>query len=102
MRVTVERSGGIAGIRKSSSVSTDQLAPEAAQRLSDLVKSAGFHELAPVIRSAQPGADRFQYKITVESENGSHTVLVDEGAMPPSLQLLLNWIKDSARTRASG
>ena len=99
MRVSVERSGGFAGISQTKSISSNQLPAEEAQKVADLVEAAGFFELPSVIRSTEPGGDRFQYKITVESEHGTHTVRVDEAAVPPSLQPVLSWMKDSARTR---
>lgn len=99
MRVLLERSGGFAGISQTYSVSTDQLPVEEAQKVTDLVAAAGFFELPPAIRSVGPGADRFQYTITVEREQGSHTVEVDEAAVPPSLQPLLAWMKNAARAK---
>jgi hypothetical protein len=72
---------------------------EEAQKVADLVETAGFFELPSVIRSPEPGADRLQYKITVESEQGAHTVQVDEAAVPPRLQPVLDWMKNSARAR---
>jgi hypothetical protein len=98
MRITVERSGGFSGISQTNSISTDQMPAEEAQKVADLVEAAGFFELPAVIRSKEPGADRFQYKITVESEHGTHTIQVDEAAVPPRLQPVLNWMKNSART----
>ncbi len=98
MRISVERSGGFAGISQTHSFSTDQMSPEGAKKVVDLVDGAGFFALPPVIHSTEPGADRFQYKITVESAHVAHTVLVDEGAVPTGLQPVLDWIKNSART----
>jgi len=100
MRVSLERSGGFAGISRTHSISSDELPPDEAQEIADLVGQARFFELPPVIRSTAPGADRFQYKITVESEHGSHTVQVDEAAVPPRLQPVLTWMKNFARRRA--
>ena len=100
MRVSLERSGGFAGISQTYSISSDELPPEEAQKVANLVEQAGFFELPPVVRSAEPGADRFQYKITVESGHGSHTVQLDEAAVPPRLKPLLTWMKNSARARA--
>jgi hypothetical protein len=94
MWVTLERSGGFAGIRQTRSVSTDQLPAEEARKLRDLVEAAGFFGLPSEIRSTEPGADRFQYRLTVESESGTHTVQVDEAAVPPRLQPMLKWIKE--------
>jgi len=100
MRVVLERSGGFAGISRTLSISSDELPAEEAQKVADLVEAAGFFGLPSIIRSTEPGADRFQYKITVESEHGSHTVQVDEAAVPPRLQPVLTWMKNSERTRA--
>jgi len=100
MRVVLERSGGFAGISQAHSVSTDQMSAEEAQKLCDLVETAQFYELPSVIRSTETGADRFQYKITVESDHGTHTVQVDEAAVPPSLQPVLDWMKNSEYPRA--
>lgn len=100
MRVSLERSGGFAGISQTNSVSTGQMPAEEAKKVADLVDAAGFFELPSVIRSTEPGEDRFQYKITVETEHGTHTVQVDEAALPPRLQPLLNWMKNSARPQA--
>lgn len=100
MQIKLERSGGFTGIPQTHTVSTDQLPEEEARQVSDLVQKAGFYELPCAIRSTQPGADRFQYDITVEGERGAHKVTVDEGAVPSQLQPLLDWMKESARTRA--
>jgi hypothetical protein len=100
MKIVLERSGGLAGIRRTSSVSTDEMPAEEARKVADLLDKAGFYELPPVIRSTGPEADRFQYKITVEGERGTHVVQVDEAAVSPRLQPVLDWMKSFARTRA--
>jgi hypothetical protein len=97
MRVAIERSGGFAGISRTNSISTDQMPVEEAQKLRELVDASGFYELPSVMHSSGTIADPFQYKITVESESGTHTVQVDESAMPPRLNSLLDWVKRSAK-----
>jgi hypothetical protein len=100
MRIVLERSGGFAGISQIKSISPDQMPADEAQKLTRLVENAGFYDLPSEIRSPHTDADRFQYKITVDSERGHHTVQVDEAAVPSRLQPLLDWLKNSARTRA--
>jgi hypothetical protein len=97
----LQRSGGLAGITQTHTVSTDQLPAEEASKVAALVDASGFFQLPPVIRSTQPGADRFQYKMTVESEQGTHTIQLDEAAVPPRLQPVLSWMKNSARSQAA-
>ncbi|MGB9236837.1 MAG: protealysin inhibitor emfourin [Terriglobales bacterium] len=98
MRILVERSGGFAGISQTNSLSTDQVPAQEAKKIADLVEAAGFFELPAVIESNGPGGDRFQYKITVESERGAHTVNVDEAAVPAGLEPVLVWMKSRARS----
>jgi hypothetical protein len=100
MRIDFERSGGFAGISRTYSFSSDQMPAEEGRKVADLVEASGFFGLPPVIHATEPGADRFQYKITVESEQGSHTVQVDEGAVPSGLQPVISWMKNSAAAQA--
>ena len=97
MKISLERSGGFAGIRRTHNVSTAEMPKDEAEQLTNLVHQSGFYELPSEIRSTGPGADQFQYQITVDSEQGTHSVQVDEGAISPQLQPLLDWLKNSAR-----
>jgi len=93
MRVDIERSGGFAGMSRIQSFSTDDMPADDAKKLGELVDTSGFYELPSVIHSDEPVPDAFRYKITVDGERGTHTVEVDEGAVPPRLQPVLNWLK---------
>jgi hypothetical protein len=93
MRVVIERSGGFAGISRSQSFSTNDMPAEDAKKLRDLVDASGFYELPSAIHSDNPVPDAFRYRITVDGERGTHTVEVDEGAVPPRLQPILDWVK---------
>ena len=64
--------------------------------MTELVEAARFFELPAVMRSPAPGADRFQYKISVETGELAHTVQVDEAAVPAELQPLIAWLKKVA------
>jgi hypothetical protein len=97
MRIVIERSGGFAGISQTHSVSTDQLPAEQAQTLRSLVDASDFYELPSAIPSTGLVRDPFQYKITVESERGTHTVQADEAAVPARLQPVLDWVKRAAK-----
>ncbi len=99
MRIQFERTGGLAGIRLTHSVSSEALPAEEESKLAELIEAARFFELPAMMRATEPGADRFQYKISVESEQGKHTIQVDEAAVPPQLQPLLAWLKSAARKR---
>ncbi len=75
------------------------MSAEEQQKLTTLLDSSRFFELPAVIRDQGPGADQFQYKISVQTEQGSHTVQVDEAAMPSQLVPLFEWLKSAASNR---
>lgn len=98
MRIHFERSGGFTGMRLGTTVDTGSLPAEKAQNLHDLVEAANFFSLPASLQSPGGGADRFQYHISVEREDDSHTVEVSESAVPESLWPLLNQLMTMARS----
>jgi hypothetical protein len=99
MKISFERTGGFAGIRLATTVDSATLTPEEAAQLRTLVDNAKFFALPAKIKATAPGADRFQYAVTIETPNQRHTVTVDEGAAPPELRPLLNWLTTAAKTK---
>jgi len=98
MHVSFERSGGFAGIPMSLSMDSATLACNDAAHLRQLVDNADFFNLPETIPTpAQP--DRFQYKITVQEHDRSHTVTVGESGVPTTLKPLVNWLMESVRRR---
>jgi hypothetical protein len=97
MNIHFERSGGFAGLRLSHDVDSTGLSPEEKEELNRLVEASGFFDLPPVVRAVNPGADRFQYNVTMKAGPREHTVAIDEGAAPQNLRPLLNWL--TARLR---
>jgi emfourin len=97
MQIEFERSGGVAGIRLATTVDTDRLPASDAARVRQLLDDAGFFSLPAHLAATTPGADRFQYHITVRTAERSHTVDIAEGAAPPALRPLLDWLVGAAR-----
>jgi len=98
MKIRFERSGGFAGMTTSIDVDVDSLPDADRQTLVTLVSDAGFFALpAKTVDSSSPGADRFNYRITIESDGRTHTVETTDGAAPPSLVPLLDWLSGAAR-----
>jgi hypothetical protein len=94
MRIHFERTGGLfPGLNKTRTISSQELPADQGKKMEYLVDSAKFFDLPAKMQSPEPGADRFQYKISVESETGTHTVQVQDGAVPPQLAPLLAWLK---------
>lgn len=97
MKITFEQSGGFAVLRFSIAIDTDELTPEKAQQLIQLVEAADFFNLPARIVSPRPQPDRFQYKLMVTGKGQQHTVTVSEEAMPVSLGPLVKWLAEAAR-----
>ncbi len=99
MRMTVERTGGFAGMHLTKAIDTTTLPPEEAKQLRCLVDAADFFRLPATIRSTSPQPDRFQYQLTVEDDSRQHTITVSEQAVPATLRPLLECLMAAARRR---
>ena len=96
MLIEFTRSGGIASMRLNKSFDTDSLPVEAAAELIGMVQAADFFNLPPDIHTS--GANKFRYKIIVDDQDRSHTVHVDEHAMPKGLAPLVRKLEAAAGT----
>jgi hypothetical protein len=97
MRVQFERSGGFAGMRAEATIDSDDLSQAQARELQDMVSAANFFSLPSKMEDSS-GADRFQYRVTIESEGQRHTVECGEESAPESLRRLLEYITRLARS----
>lgn len=98
MHVEFERSGGFAGLRLRATVDTESLPAEEARELEEMVEAADLFNLPPAIATPTPGADRFNYKLTVTDEGRQHAVEVSEPSVPTKLQPLLQRLAKIARS----
>lgn len=88
MRVSLIRSGGFSGIRRSAILDTDDLDPKRAQRLRKLAEQADLARAAePTIRVA---ADRFRFTLTIEEGARSETVTYPEDRIPDNVRPLVD------------
>lgn len=99
MNIHFERSGGFAGLRLSHDVDSADLSPEERSELDRLVEAAHFFDLPADVRAPNPGADRFQYRVTLKGGTREHTVAIDEAAIPENARPLLNWLMAKVRKR---
>jgi hypothetical protein len=97
MIVSFERSGGFTGRELKIGFNSEELPEADRNQLEQLVNSADFFDLPKEIEPARPGADVFQFTITVEDGRRTHTVAFEQTATPKSLQPLLQWLQNRAR-----
>ncbi len=97
MKLHFERSGGFAGLRQTHDIGPADLTPEDSTELNRLIDSSHFFDLPTQLRAANPGADRFQYKLGLNTGDREHTVELDDAAVPENVRPLLNWVAAKAR-----
>jgi hypothetical protein len=95
MRILFERTGGFTGRTLQGILNSSDLPPTQYHRLKKLLEQSRFFELPTALELPDPGADRFNYKVTVENEKGSHTVEAMEGAIPGEMRPLLDFLTHS-------
>ena len=82
---------------------TDSLSEEERSLVMRLVQNADFFALPAKISRADPGgADRFNYRITIESTEGTHTVEAAEAFVPETLEPLIAWLNRRGRNDRTG
>ena len=97
MRIQVKIEGGLAffsNLNKPMMIDADQLPPQEAGELQQLLDTARFFELPKEIGPPAAGAaDYRQYKVTVENNEGdSHTVQFADLLDNPELRKLLDFL----------
>jgi len=97
MRVLFERTGGFAGKKLEGLLDSSNLSVSQARRLKELLKQSGFFQLPSALESSHPSADHFNYRVTVETEEGKHTIEAGETAIPSSMRPLLDFIVRSLK-----
>jgi hypothetical protein len=90
MKVSVVRGGGLAGLVKRTAVKSDTLPPEHAEQLRSKVDEAGVLDLSDGPKARYP--DEMSYKLTIEQDDGEHTVRLSESALPEAVRDLIDWI----------
>ncbi len=98
-KIHFERSGGFTGLTKAVDIDVDLLPETERQALISHISNAGFFTLPTEIvdASATTGADRYNYRITIESNNHKHSVKCTDGSAPASLVPLLAWLNGASR-----
>jgi len=100
MKIRFERSGGFAGRTTNVEIDASSLPEAERQTLTSLVTASGFFTLPSGPDKTPPtGADRYNYRITVETAGGTHTIETSEETAPESLTPLLAWLNDASRRR---
>ncbi len=102
LRISIERTGGVAGTTVRTTIDAKDLSLEEGQKLGQMVEEADFFNLPTKITPRSPRPDRFRYKLTVEEDTRKHMVMVSEEVMPAKLRPLVKWLIEKARQVRKG
>jgi len=98
MRIHFVRTGGFAGMRLASTINSEGLPEEENLVLRSELDNAHFFELPEQLTGESGGVDRFQYEITVEDGDISHTIAAGESDLPGHVRPLVKHLEKLART----
>jgi hypothetical protein len=98
MRVVLERSGGLAGLRRTASLEACDLGPTDEGLLREAAERAGFFALPRELHTAEPEPDRFSYRLEIEDGGREASVRFDEGAASEALLHLVELVRDLSET----
>ncbi len=96
IRVRLQRSGGIAyfpGLAAPRTIDVDALPEPTRDAVINLLEESHFFGL-PSSPPPGGGADHYTYRITVEDEARSHTVVVSDPVVPGPLQRLITLLQN--------
>src|SRR5262249_2081518 len=99
MRISLVRSGGVAGIRREVRVDTAHLTPRAAEELARSVGQAGAPPTSPPATSRR-APDRFRYTLAVEDGEKKCAWTFDEEKPPEALRPLVEAVRRAAESAA--
>jgi hypothetical protein len=100
VRVKVKREGGFTGVPLSGEFDSESLSQGEAQTLRGLIDSADFFNLPASVAGGTRGADRFQYVVTIETEDKQHTVRTTDTAGSEALHDLVDHLMKMTRRAA--
>jgi hypothetical protein len=95
MRVTVVRSGGVAGMVLTAEVDDAELDEDASAQLAGLVEGCELADGPP-----RTVADGFAYEVAVEHDDGVvERARFGQGAAPPGAGALVSWVLEGPHGR---
>lgn len=101
MKIYYERSGGFMGRSVTTVIDTDQIPPEEALKLLEIIDEVDFFELSATLEEGLESAaaipDGMCYRVTVEIAGTQHSIETSDTSAPAELQPLLSELDQLAR-----
>jgi hypothetical protein len=99
-RIHFHRAGGVLGREIDAEIDLNEIPADEAQQLMQLIAGANFFKI-PQNMIAQAMDDEYEYTVTVEAGNTSHTIHTCDSNAPQSLRPLLEKLSLLARGKDS-
>ncbi len=97
MRIHFKAEGGFAylpGLSRPTTINSEDLPPAEVKHLQKLVQAV---EVTQEKKITTHGADYHRYTITIETEEESYTVRAADPVVDPSLQALVDYLRDKTQ-----
>ena len=91
MRVSLQQSGGIAGLKIRAEVDSEQLSQPQEREMKDLVDRASLFD-QPLKPRGKSMPDQFQYEITIEDQGKTHSFMTTDTEASDDLLELVDWL----------
>ncbi|QMU26842.1 protealysin inhibitor emfourin [Adhaeribacter radiodurans] len=104
MKVYFKPEGGFGffpGLNKPLELNSEQLPPEEADHLHQLIHAANFFNLPNQQPESTFGADQKKYTIRVESQDQQHLIQLQDTEIEPPLHNLLNYLNQKQKETRS-
>ncbi len=95
--ITMERTGGFAGITSIVRVESIKLAENEKEMLQDLILNSGVLNSQELDHVHSPVRDAFQYSISIEDGNGIQKIQVNESILQVECQYLFSHLKSLSK-----
>ncbi|MDX6693348.1 MAG: hypothetical protein QOF02_951 [Blastocatellia bacterium] len=105
MRISFKRSGGFAGLpgqNQSLEIDSEKLPHPKAQELERLVEETRPFDHPSEQKSASKMRDGFQYDLTLDAGDRTHSLKLTDGAVPDKLQPLIEWLSQEVNEDMKG
>jgi hypothetical protein len=94
VRITLTRTGGLAGLRQKTVVDDTALPPPERAELRRLVAKAALFSLPSELSGPSPAPDRFRYRLSAEDGGRRCDVRAAEETLPEELRRLVRWLEE--------
>ncbi len=95
MKIKFRQSGGYAGLRMGCDLDTNSLSIAESTQLESLVKTSGILRVSS--GRSKNAADLISYEITIETNEGTQQVQLDDSTLPESVFPLLDYLQNQAK-----